>query len=194
MRMTFGPVLAVLALCAGMPEVQAAQPSPQPPSPRHVAAKPTRPPATNAQKQAQKEAKQAAQKAIQFDARLAELDRFERMGPLQRERVLSNLPPARRERIEQGMAELKNNPQARQRLRQFQSMSPEDQKAMRDNFRRLQELPQERRVAVRQEMVRLRMMTPEQREKHLQSAGFRKRFDEGEQGLLGDMASSLPPQ
>ena len=135
------------------------------------------------------------EKAIDKMARrTAELDRFDRMTPDQRQKALDRLPPERRQRIEQGLDQYRAmNPENRERLRNFERMPEEQRDAVRQSFRRMQELPPRRRVVVRQEVQRLRGMSDAERESHMQSQDFRKRFDASEQGLVRDTVANLPP-
>ena len=138
--------------------------------------------------------KERADKAVDKMARrTAELDRFDRMSPVQRQRALDRLPPERRQRIEQGLEQYRAmNPANRERLRNFERMPEGQRDAVRQNFRRLRELPQERRVVVRKEMQQLRGMSEADRDSRLQSGAFRARFDSNEQGLIRDTVANLP--
>jgi TolA-binding protein len=140
-------------------------------------------------------APKATPKALDKMARrTAELDRFERMPPEQRQKALDRLSPERRQRIEQGLEQYRAmNPQNRERLLNFERMPAEQRDAVRQNFRRIQELPSGRRALVRKEMQQLRGMTDSERESRVQSEAFRKRFDANEQGLIRDTVANLPP-
>ena len=127
--------------------------------------------------------------------RTAELDRLERMAPEQRQKALDRLPPARRQRVEQGLEQYRAmNPENRERLRNFERLPAEQRDAVRQNFRRIQELPQGRRAQVRKELQQMRGMTESEREVRIQSESFRKRFDANEQGLIRDTVANLPPE
>lgn len=140
-------------------------------------------------------APKAAPKAIDKMARrTAELDRFDRMSPAQRQKALDRLPPERRQRIEQGLEQYRAmNPENRERLLNFERMPSEQRDAVRQNFRRIQELPAGRRAMVRKEMQQLRGMNDSDRESRVQSESFRKRFDSNEQSLIRDTVANLPP-
>jgi hypothetical protein len=127
--------------------------------------------------------------------RMAEIERFDRMSPDQRRRALDKLPPERRERIEQGLAQYRGmNAANRERLRNFENMPPEQRDQMRLNFRRMQELTPPRRALVRRELLALRGLTPEERETRMQTQAFRNRFEPGEQSLIRDTVVNFPPE
>lgn len=126
--------------------------------------------------------------------RMAEFDRLDRMSDDDRQRALERLPPARRQRIEDGLARYRSmDPESRERLRRFEGLAPEQKDSIRQNFRRMQELPQDRRVMVRRELQRLRAMEPAAREGAMQTDAFRRRFDENEQALIRETIANLPP-
>ncbi|BDC49244.1 hypothetical protein F183_A15600 [Bryobacterales bacterium F-183] len=126
--------------------------------------------------------------------RMAEFERLDRMPEDDRQRALENLPPARRQRIEEGLARYRAmDPVSRERLRRFEGMAPEQKDSIRQNFRRMQELPPNRRMMVRRELQRLRGMDPGAREGAMQSDAFRRRFDENEQSLIRETVANLPP-
>jgi hypothetical protein len=105
------------------------------------------------------------------------------------------LPPERRQRIENGLAQYRAmNPANRERLRNFENLPQEQRDSIRQSFRRMQELPAPRRVMVRRELQQLRGLTPEERETRLQSEGFRRRFDDTEQGIIRDTVANFPIQ
>jgi len=143
----------------------------------------------------QRTAKAGPKRVSAIPRRAAELDRLERMAPEQRQKALDRLPPARRQRVEQGLEQYRAmNPENRERLRNFERMPVEQREAVRQNFRRMQELPQGRRVQVRKELQQMRGMTDSEREVRIQSESFRKRFDANEQGLIRDTVANLPPE
>ena len=125
--------------------------------------------------------------------RIGEFERLDRMSPEERKKALDRLPPARRQRIEEGLAQYRSmNPENRERLRNFQKLPEEQRDSIRQNFHRMQELPLERRVLVRRELQQLRNLTPEERETRFQSPGFKRRFDANEQSLIRDTIVNLP--
>jgi TolA-binding protein len=138
--------------------------------------------------------KAGAKQGAKMARRAAELDRFERMSPEQRQKALDRLPAERRQRVEQGLERYRAmNPENRERLRNFERMPEQRREAVRQNFRRMQELPENRRPLVRRELQQLRRMSDEERNARMQSEGFRKRFDANEQGLIRDTVANLPP-
>lgn len=125
------------------------------------------------------------------------IDEFETMSPQQRQRALSGLPPAERERL-------------RQRLQKFNDLPPEQQQALKSLYSRLHQLPPERQEAVRKAVNRFSQQSPErqqvvreelqnlamlaepERQERLHSSAFRKKFSRKEQGILRDMVPLLP--
>lgn len=126
--------------------------------------------------------------------RMAEFERLDHMTDEDRQRALEHLPPARRQRIEDGLARYRAmDPASRERLRRFEGMAPEQKDSIRQNFRRMQELPPNRRMQVRRELQRLRGMEPAAREGAMQTDAFRRRFDDNEQILIRETIANLPP-
>lgn len=126
------------------------------------------------------------------------LDRLERMSPEQRDRVLSNLPPERRKRVEEQLEQFHQLPPAererlRDRLQRFRQLPPERQAAARKLFGRFGELPQDRRPLVAEEFRSLRQMEEADRRARVNSDEFRSRFSPAEQQLLQDFCNLLAP-
>jgi hypothetical protein len=122
----------------------------------------------------------------------APLERFRRMPPAQRERLLQRLPPARRERVERQLRELdRMSPEDMRRLRRqyevFQQLPPERQNEFRKLFRRFNELPSDRRQAIRSEIADLRRLTPRERRLRVESDAFQDRFSLDEKQLMRRM-------
>ncbi len=106
----------------------------------------------------------------------AEVERFERMSPVERRRALNRLPPERRARLEE-------------RFGKLQQMPPAERLNLRKRFDAFQSLPQDRKQAVRQEIRQLRNLSPEERKKRLQSPEMKKRFNEDERHLLEEVST-----
>ena len=109
------------------------------------------PPAARAQPQAQPQGQQqpqqqrqqgSGQQARQPDNHPGEqlFDRLMRMTPEDREKALSQLPPKRRQQLEQ-------------RMRNFQALPPAVQTRRLDRLERLNSLPPQRQNEVRQSML-----------------------------------------
>lgn len=126
------------------------------------------------------------------------LEKLRRMGPEERERALRNMPPERRQMIEERLDRWERMaPRRKQRLdgrlSNFQQMKPEQQQALRKLARRFQEtMPEEKRIEGRRALTMLRRLDPEARKRVLGSARMRERFSEPERELLREMAENLP--
>jgi hypothetical protein len=139
----------------------------------------------------------AAKKRIVPPNPFAFFERFERMTPRQRERMLSQLPEQRRRDLEERVARYRQMPpDERDRLRDqyemFQEMPKEKQDALRRAFRRFSKLPLDRRQLLRQEYLGLRAMEDEDRRSRINSDEFRSRYTLAEQQLLDDISKLLP--
>lgn len=139
----------------------------------------------------------AAGKRLVPPSPFAIFERFERMTPRQRERMLSQLPEQRRKDFEERLARYqKMPPDERDRLRDqyemFREMSKESQDALRRAFRRFNNLPLERRQLLRQEYLRLRLMEEPDRRSRVNSDEFRSKYTLAEQQLLDDISKLLP--
>jgi gas vesicle protein len=128
------------------------------------------------------------------DARKAQaIDRFSEMSPEERQRVLGNLPPERRKRIEENLREYQNlSPSQKERLQHFHELPAEKQQAARKVFREMNALPIERKQDLRRELLKLRRMTPEDREARFQNEEFRGRFTADERRILQQMTELFP--
>lgn len=125
------------------------------------------------------------------------LDRLSRMPAEERRRLLEQLPPERRKRVEDQLERYNRlPPEERERLRQqldrFGDLPPERQEAARRLFRRFTLLPEERRQLVQEEFRRLREMEPSERRARTNSDEFRSRFSSVEQQILRDYIELLP--
>ncbi len=103
-----------------------------------------------------KGAKAARTKAAVQRARKQQVDRLSAMSPEERDRALSQLPPARRRIVERQLEQYKNmTPEERDRaMKQVAVLTPAQRRAMRDGLERMNRLPDERRPVVRQEVAR----------------------------------------
>lgn len=101
-----------------------------------------------------------------------QLERFQQMSPNDREKELSKLPPARRARVEQQLANL-------------DKLTPQQRERRLARLRTLQSLPPERRQAVQQEIRDLRALPPRLRAARLNDEEM-KTFSPVEQQLIRD--------
>jgi hypothetical protein len=127
------------------------------------------------------------------------LDRLSRMTPEQREKWLSSLPPARRQRIEQSLREFQKMPPAQQnRLRSQQellnSLPQQRQNQVRRSVQQFVNMPEERKAVVKQEMQRMAPMSDEERRAHMNSEEFRNRYSANEQQMMGNLMEVQPQQ
>ena len=100
-----------------------------------------------------------------------QIERLQKMTPEQREKALSNLPPERRQQVEQ-------------QLERLQNMRPEVRDELDRRFEKLQSFPPARQRAVRQEVQSLRGMPFEDRRARLNSEEFRQQYSSDEQDLI----------
>lgn len=120
------------------------------------------------------------------------LDRFGKMSPDERRRALENLPPERRQRIEERLERFESlPPEQRERLRRqyqrFRQLPPERQEAARKLFRDFTALPEDRRHALRQEVRRLERMDEAGRRSWMSGEEFQSRYTSQEQEMLRDL-------
>ena len=101
-----------------------------------------------------------------------QLERFQKMSPEDREKALSKLPPERRARVEQQLANL-------------DKLTPEQRARRIERLKTLQSLPPERREAVQQEIQDLRSLPPRLRAARLNGDDM-KMFSPTEQRLIRD--------
>src|SRR5258708_7654482 len=85
------------------------------------------------------------------------VDRLSRMTPEERQKSLSSLPPARRQRIEQNLREFQTMPPAQQdrvrgRKELLDSLPPQRQNQVRRSVQQFLNMPEERQTVVNQEM------------------------------------------
>jgi Mg/Co/Ni transporter MgtE len=120
--------------------------------------------------QKQKQLKQARQAAA--------IERFLAMPADEREKALAQLPPVRRQQVEQ-------------RLQTLEQLSAGDRQMLLDRYSAFQSLPLRRQQAVRVALQRLRNMPEARRRAFLESSEARGRFDPDELQILRD-ASGLP--
>jgi hypothetical protein len=140
-----------VSLHAGQPKAQP-KPKAQAPPPRQAPNRPNRP-----------------QQPPQSPTR--EVERFLNMPADQREKELSKLPPARRERVEQQVDRLNKMPPAQraQELRRLQAF---------------EDLPPQRRVVVRQQIQSLQALPRPERQAWLNSDEMKRNFSPAEQQIL----------
>ena len=126
-----------------------------------------------------------------------QLDRFLKMSPEERQKALSNLPAARRERIQNRLNEIEKMGPARRtrvltRLEILNSLPPERQQQVRQALQRFQRMPEERHALVQEEMRAMTPLTDEERRERMNSEEFRNRYTPAEQQMMKSMLEVVP--
>lgn len=124
------------------------------------------------------------------------LERWNRLTPEQRQRVLAQMRPERRREFQQKLQQYRSLPpeerqQLRDRYQAFSQLPPEQQNHARELFRQFNSLPEDRRPIVRQEYEQLRSMSESERSARITSETFRSRFNPAEQQMLQDLARTF---
>jgi predicted Fe-S protein YdhL (DUF1289 family) len=124
------------------------------------------------------------------------LERWNRMTPEQRQRVLAQMPPERRREFQQKLQQYRSLPpgerqQLRERYQAFSQLPPEQQNHARELFRQFNSLPEDRRPIVRREYEQMRSMSESERSARIASEAFRGRFTPSEQQMLQDLAHTF---
>ena len=102
------------------------------------------------------------------------VQRFLRMPPEERQKALAQLPPERRQQIEQNLARL-------------EKLTPQQRAQLEHRYQVFERLPAGRRALVREAVTRLRAMPPAQRKAVLESDDAKLRFNPEELQLLRDV-------
>jgi Protein of unknown function (DUF3106) len=154
-----------------------------------------------AQKQAPKSAAGAQRNQRAPDSRpgAQALEKLSRMTPAQREKWLSSLPPARRQRIEQNLREFQKMPPAQQnrvrgRQELLNSLPPQRQNQVRHSVQQFLNMPEERKAVVKQEMRHMAPLSDDERRAYMSSEEFRNRYSATEQQMMGNLMEIEPRQ
>ncbi len=83
---------------------------------------------------------------------------------------------------------------ALKRMNFWSSLTKDQRQQLRDANQKLQALPEDRRVAVHRALRHLRQMNPQQRQQVMGSDRFKTAFSDEEQGILKELASINPPE
>lgn len=126
-----------------------------------------------------------------------QLEKLSKMTPAEREKALSILPEARRQRLQDRLTKLDSlPPEERERrqiqLERFNKLPLDQQQRVRELAKKVQALPDDRRPVVRRELTILRNLPEDQREKRISDPSFQKRFSPEEQEILRDSPSLVP--
>ncbi len=126
------------------------------------------------------------------------LDKMRQMTPEEREQVLKNMPPARRQMFERRLEQW-NRLEAEQKqrlqgsLETFRSLTAEQQQTVRGLYRKFSEtMPEEKRGDGKRMLVRLRNLDPAEQKTLLNAPRVKARFTDAERELLAEMAEKLP--
>ena len=124
------------------------------------------------------------------------VDRWNRMSPEERQKLLAKLPPDRRQKIEEQLNQYKNlTPEQRRdmrsRLQMFNQLPPEKQTQARRVWAQYGRLPQDRQPLLRNEFENLRSMPEAERNARVNSDEFRSKYNAGEQSILRDFSGLL---
>lgn len=127
------------------------------------------------------------------------VERFNRLSPEERQRVMQNLPEDRRKAMEKNRERYdKLSDEQKKRLEKqygnFAQMSADQQQATRTAFRQMGQMPLERRQAMQKELRRLRMMDPEARKHRMESEAYKGAFSGDEQKVLERLSVLVPQQ
>src|SRR5579884_4210195 len=125
------------------------------------------------------------------------LERLERMTPEQRSKALANLPPERRQQIEQKLQEFDRlSPEERVRernqLERMNSLPPRRQNQVRRSIRQFEQLPDDRKLLVRRELDRMAAMPDDARRAYMNTEEFRNRYTPNEQQMMQNLSEILP--
>lgn len=125
------------------------------------------------------------------------LQRLAQMTPEERAAALADLPPARRQSIEQKVQNYANLTPEQQQLYQneaerLRALPPDKREDVRESLREFRQTPQPRRAVLRREMNRLAAMPEEQRSVYMSRPAFRSRFSEAEIRMMNNLRGILP--
>lgn len=130
---------------------------------------------------------------------MRQVEKFSRMTPKERKRVIEKLPPDRQKEVERNLENYqKLTPDEKKRLNNqlesFRSLPPERQQRVRRMYREINQMPPERKVAMRREMAKMRRMTPEERDTRIESEEFKGAFSEDERKMIRELATLMPDE
>lgn len=123
--------------------------------------------------------------------------RFLNMTPEEQERVMEKATPQQQRQLQAALDRFNRlAPAQRARvLRQYQSLSrlsPQQQAVVARQIAAFNHLPEDRIRVVRQELLQLLRMPPDQRSARLASEEFSARFPSSEGQILKDLATNFP--
>lgn len=127
------------------------------------------------------------------------IEEFQTMSPEQRQKALDRLPPEQRQKLQDRLDQFNQLPPERQRAlknlyNRLHELPPQRQDAVRKSINKFSQQPPERQQAIREELRSMAGMSREERQAHVSSPEFSKKFDKKEQEIVRDMTEVLPPQ
>lgn len=138
-------------------------------------------------------------KAARQAARARMVERFNKMSPEDRDRVVKSLPEDRRKEVEKNRERYnKLSDEQKKRLEKqysnFAEMPAEQQQATRSAFRQLGQSPLDRRQAMQKELRRLRNMDAPARKERMESEAYKSAFSADEQKIMERLSVLVPQQ
>jgi len=195
------PIFVAVCLCGPMVGQQRAKTPPPPPAA-------ARPPAPRPQQQTQRPNSQAQKNGPRANGKAAPgetiqagtpvgLERLTKLTPDQRNRALASLPPARREKIEQQLADYQRmKPEERakvlDRYNRMQALPPQKQRQVRASIQQFAALPQPRKALVGKQLKMMKGLSESDRRTLMNSEEFRNKFTASEQQMIEDIALVTP--
>lgn len=115
-----------------------------------------------------------------------------KMTPDEREKALSILTPAQRDRIQKRIENFQNQkPEQQERrigqLERLHALPLDEQAKVRQSVKDRDALAQDRKRAVNQELQRMSVMGDDEKQYHMNTEEFRNRFSPAEQEMLGNL-------
>ena len=117
------------------------------------------------------------------------LDKFSNLSREDQQRILDQLPPDRRRKIEGELEAYHSLPptekqQLNQQYERFKSLPPESQEKIRRAYDRFSQIPPHRRRLIRKELRSLASISPIRQKRYMQSRKFKKGFSKDEQTTI----------
>ena len=143
---------------------------------------------------AKNQPKNAARKALKKEGKgMPVLEKLRTMSPADRSKVLANMPPERRQRLEARLENYDRMPERQKKnVERFQQLPVAQQQQVRKVYQRFNQLPVERRATLRREVNKITPMDQEARKTYLGSEKFRAKYNDEEQQMIHQLADSFP--
>lgn len=127
---------------------------------------------------------------------MRQVEKFSRMTPEERKRVIERLPPERQKEVERNLESYqKLTPDDKQRLNKqlesFRNLPAEKQQRARRVYRDINQLPRERKLAIRREMAEMRTLTADERATRLDGDEFKNKFSEDERKMVRELTALM---